>query len=89
MRISIFNREHSWEEEHSERMTKKTPETDERRSDSSADWLLIHRRHLMSRLIRGAHWSWAHRRFWGGGARGRGGPEGGATDSKRIFCKLG
>lgn len=62
-------------------------------SESAVDWLLIHSRHLMSRLIRGNHWSWAQRWFWamgtGRGIRGRRVLDVGAPDTKRIFCKPG
>lgn len=37
---------------------------DERRSDSTVDWLFNHSRHLMSRLIRENRWSWAQKWFW-------------------------
>lgn len=49
---------------------------DERRSDSTVDWLFNHSRHLMSRLIRENRWSRAQKWFWGmgtgNGIRGRG-----------------
>lgn len=44
---------------------------DERRRESTVDWLLNHSRHLMSRLIRGNLWGRAQRWFWGMGT-GRG-----------------